>query len=187
MQVRDWRVAWNHWHRDPKSTLTGQVRRHLFNIAVEIYASSIHTRLAEFPINIEGKTRSHLDAVFGVAVLDLKREHDDTHNDITPFMNHPRSSGFELKSPIAFSYSESGLSSGHTRSHSQEMILPLPSPSRNTSDVESSAARNQTRRPCQPASTPTSSTSRSEKSSTWSLRTRGRSLSIARYAKIPIA
>ena len=68
MQVRDWRAAWNRAVRD-FGTVTGQVKYRLFNIAVEIFATSINTKTAEFPVKVEGKIRYKLEAMFGPAVV----------------------------------------------------------------------------------------------------------------------
>jgi hypothetical protein len=84
MQVRDWRAAWNRAVRD-LGTVTGQVRYRLFNIGVEIFATSVHTKTADFPVNVEGKIRSNLEAVFGPAVVGMK--HLD-ENIVDPFNHH---------------------------------------------------------------------------------------------------
>lgn len=84
MQVRDWRAAWNRAVRD-FGTVTGQVKDRLFNIAVEIFATSVHTKTADFPVNVEGKIRSQLEAVFGPAVVGMK--HLDEHV-VDPFNYH---------------------------------------------------------------------------------------------------
>jgi hypothetical protein len=84
MQVRDWRAAWNRAVRD-FGTVTGQVKYRLFNIAVEIFATSVHTKTADFPVNVEGKIRSSLEAIFGPTVVGIK--HVDEHV-VDPFNHH---------------------------------------------------------------------------------------------------
>jgi hypothetical protein len=84
MQVRDWRAAWNRAIRD-FGTVTGQVRYRLFNIAVEIFATSVHIKTAEFPINVGGKIRSNLEATFGPAVVTVNYLDE---NIVDPFNRH---------------------------------------------------------------------------------------------------
>lgn len=125
MQVRDWRAAWNRAVRD-FGTVTGQVKYRLFNIGVEIFATSVYTKTAEFPVNVEGKIRSSLEAVFGLAVVGIK--HVD-ENVVDPFNHHPLTS-IVLEPPRAlpskFDYdaSESRLDhSAYTASDSQENFI----------------------------------------------------------------
>jgi hypothetical protein len=94
MQVRDWHAAWNCAVRD-FGTVTGQVKHRLFNIAVEIFATSVHTKTADFPVNVEGKIRSSLEAIFGSAVIGIK--HVD-ENIVDPF-NHHSLGSMGLKPP----------------------------------------------------------------------------------------
>jgi hypothetical protein len=130
MQVRDWRAAWNRAVRD-LGTVTGQVRYRLFNIGVEIFATSVHTKTADFPVNVEGKIRSNLEAVFGPAVVGMK--HLD-ENIVDPFNHHSFGSiGLEPPKPPSskFGY-DIGLSrsndSDHTASESQENFFPSAKP-----------------------------------------------------------
>lgn len=69
--VRDWKAAWVRvnamkpgydWEQDPESQ-----RLHLYKVAVEIYASCINLKTAEFPINIESQIYSDLTSTFGDA------------------------------------------------------------------------------------------------------------------------
>lgn len=96
MQVHDWRAAWNRAVRD-FGTVTGQVKYHLFNIGVEIFATSVHTKTASFPVNVESKVRSQLEAVFGASVIGIKQH--DAHV-VDPF-NHDAVGGIGLESPKA--------------------------------------------------------------------------------------
>jgi hypothetical protein len=124
MQVRDWRAAWNRAMRD-FGTVTGQVKYRLFNIAVEIFATSVHTKTAEFPINVGAKIRSNLETVFGPAVVGTNRLDD---NIVDPFNRYSlRNIGVEPPTHLAsrFDYEklrDSQFSSNAARS--QESIVP---------------------------------------------------------------
>ena len=126
MQVRDWRTAWNRAVRD-FGTVTGQVKYRLFNIAVEIFATSVHTKTAEFPVNVEGKIRSRLEAIFGSAVVGIKHLEE---NIVDPFNHHSFGAiGLEspkpLQSKFGYDISESRCTdSGPTPSESQENFIP---------------------------------------------------------------
>ncbi|KAJ5086450.1 hypothetical protein NUU61_007757 [Penicillium alfredii] len=70
--VRDWKAAWARitttkptydWVRDPQYH-----RLHFFKIALEIYAACVDLKTAEFPINIESRIYTDLQAVFGDGV-----------------------------------------------------------------------------------------------------------------------
>ncbi|KAK5000292.1 hypothetical protein LTR66_000824 [Elasticomyces elasticus] len=87
IQVRDWRAAWNRALRS-SGTVTGQVRQSLFKLAVQIYVSSISTKTADFPVNIESKFRSDLEALFASAVSGLGK---DCNNMVVDPFNHPSS------------------------------------------------------------------------------------------------
>jgi len=84
IQVRDWKTSWAATPSPPAP----HSRALLFNKAVEIYAQSVHEKLAMFPINIEGGIRTRLDAIFEPAVKNLMEgnwETIDPYNEITPF------------------------------------------------------------------------------------------------------
>ena len=120
IHVRDWHYAWNHAPRY-SNELTAKAKAHLFNRAVDIYASSIHHKTAEFPINIEHKVRADLDAVFGAAVADMKPRFSD--NVVDPFNDK----AIELDSSKSFRKTierEYSSDSGTTYRESQESILP---------------------------------------------------------------
>ncbi|KAK5018346.1 hypothetical protein LTR16_001603 [Cryomyces antarcticus] len=126
-QVRDWRGAWNRAQRN-FGTITGQSRRYLFNLAVEIFVLSISTKTAHFPVNIEGKIRSDLEAVFGPAVLDVEQDRDN--NVVDPF-NHPSSREMGLVSAKAFETKGAPHvtvaeynNSDHALSETEEPVLP---------------------------------------------------------------
>lgn len=69
-QVRDWRQAWQSAPRNPSTGLvTEDAQVRLFRMAIEIYATSVDDKTADFPINIEGYIRKDLAAVLGPAVL----------------------------------------------------------------------------------------------------------------------
>jgi len=126
MQVRDWRAAWNRAIRE-FGTVTGQVRYRLFNIAVEIFATSVHTKTAEFPVNVAGKIRSSLEAVFGPAVVSIKRLDD---NIVDPFNRYSFVSiGLAPPKPLVskFDYDVEKVRYSQSNSNaveSQELILP---------------------------------------------------------------
>lgn len=72
--VRDWKAAWDRlnaskpdydWLRDPQHH-----RLHFFRIAVEIYASCVDLKTADFPINIESRIYSDLVNLFGDTLQD---------------------------------------------------------------------------------------------------------------------
>lgn len=139
VQVRDWRAAWNRAVRDC-GTVTGHVRHSLFSMAVNIFATSINTNTAEFPVNLEGKVRSHLEAIFAPAVSATKKL--DEHV-IDPFNRYSVSS-FRLK-PMQSFPSRSDWDASEPRcsdsknpaSQSQESILPYLAPdvTMSTADV----------------------------------------------------
>lgn len=126
MQVRDWRAAWNRAVRD-FGTVTDQVKYRLFNIAVEIFATSVHLKTADFAINVEGKIRSDLEAVLGSAVVGIKSL--DEHV-VDPFNHHSLGTiGLELPKavPPRFDHevSESKYNdSPYAASESQENFIP---------------------------------------------------------------
>jgi hypothetical protein len=138
IQVRDWRAAWHRAVRD-FGTVTGQVRYSLFSLAANIFATSIHTKTAEFPINVEGKIRTRLEAIFAPAVSYTKQL--DENNVIDPFNRHSVSS-IRLK-PMQSLPSRSDWDNSeprhsdfkHSASQSQESILPYV-----TTDVVKSTA-----------------------------------------------
>jgi hypothetical protein len=125
LQVRDWRAAWNRAVRD-FGTVTGQVKYRLFNIGVEIFATSVHTKTADFPVNVEGKIRSSLEVVVGPAVVGMK--HLD-ENVVDPFNHHPFGSiGHEPLKPVpskfGYDVSESRFNdSNYIASESQENFV----------------------------------------------------------------
>ena len=125
MQVRDWRAAWNRAIRD-FGTVTGQVKYRLFNIAVEIYATSVSTKTADFPVNVESKIRSSLEAMFGPAVIGMKHLEE---NIVDPFNHHSFGSiGLEPPKPpqskLDYDFTEPRIDSNHTASESQENFIP---------------------------------------------------------------
>lgn len=69
-QVRDWRQAWQSAPRNPSTDLiTEDAQIRLFRMAIEIFATSVDEKTADFPINIEGHMRKDLAAVLGPTVL----------------------------------------------------------------------------------------------------------------------
>jgi hypothetical protein len=69
-QVRDWRQFWNSAPRNPSTGLvTEDAQVRLFRMAIEIFATSVDDKTADFPINIEGYVRRELAAVLGPSAL----------------------------------------------------------------------------------------------------------------------
>ncbi len=129
VQVRDWRAAWNRAVQD-FGIVTGHARSFLFSMAVNIFATSIYTKTAEFPVNMEGKIRTRLEDVFASAVS-VTKQFDE--NIVDPF-NRRSVSSIRLKplqnlpSRPDFDVSEPRCSDlEHIASQSQESILPYTS------------------------------------------------------------
>jgi hypothetical protein len=69
-QVRDWRNFWQSAPRNPSTGLvTEDAQVRLFRMAIEIFATSVDEKTADFPINIEGYVRRDLAAVLGPSAL----------------------------------------------------------------------------------------------------------------------
>lgn len=69
-QVRDWRQAWNSAPRNPSTDMvTEDAQVRLFRMAVEIFATSVDEKTADFPINIDGYMRKELASIFSPVVL----------------------------------------------------------------------------------------------------------------------
>jgi hypothetical protein len=90
MEVRDWRKLWE-TAPGPVEKIPGHIRARLFQSAVHIYASRVHEKSAEFPINIESKIRQDLDAVFEGAVppSKLAEEPDSGFQNATSWFKSP--------------------------------------------------------------------------------------------------
>lgn len=70
MQVRDWRQAWQSAPKNPSTDLvTEDAQIRLFRMAIEIFATSVDEKTADFPINIDGHMRKGLAAILGPSVL----------------------------------------------------------------------------------------------------------------------
>jgi hypothetical protein len=70
MQVRDWRQAWQSAPKNPSTGLvTEDAQIRLFRMAIEIFATSVDDKTADFPINIDGHMRKTLHAILGPTVL----------------------------------------------------------------------------------------------------------------------
>lgn len=59
--VRDWRAARSHAQKK-YCTVTGPALRYVFNLAVEIFVTSISEKPADFPVSIASKICSDLEA-----------------------------------------------------------------------------------------------------------------------------
>ncbi|EDN08602.1 predicted protein [Histoplasma mississippiense (nom. inval.)] len=76
--VRDWKAAWaqspaNLKFQKPNAEEVENYRRHLYNIALEIYVTYVHLFGAEFPVNIESEIYHDLKTVFMPAAMSLMR------------------------------------------------------------------------------------------------------------------
>ncbi|EGC49837.1 conserved hypothetical protein [Histoplasma capsulatum var. duboisii H88] len=76
--VRDWKAAWaqspaNLKFQKPNAEEVGNYRRHLYNVALEIYVTYVHLFGAEFPVNIESEIYHDLKTVFMPAAMSLMR------------------------------------------------------------------------------------------------------------------
>lgn len=85
MNLRRWRKAWMSAPRDidSRSGVTSDALVHLFNLAVEIYISSVHLQTNDFPINIESHIRTALDNIFEAAVPEGRRSTSDRGSQIS--------------------------------------------------------------------------------------------------------
>lgn len=77
MQVRDWHAMWRRFSGSGNA-LTGDAKSTLYDLALEIYISSVHEKTAEFPINIESKIKRELDIFFEVAASERRPYRDDS-------------------------------------------------------------------------------------------------------------
>lgn len=92
IQVRDFHIACNRT-LSLGNGLTEEARSHLFDLALEVYMSSVHAKTTEFPINIEHKIRRELDNIFEVAASERRpyRDSMDSFEDESmqdPFRPH---------------------------------------------------------------------------------------------------
>ncbi|EEH22134.2 hypothetical protein PABG_04345 [Paracoccidioides brasiliensis Pb03] len=76
--VRDWKAAWgrspaNMKLKKPNADEMESYRRHLYNVAIEIYVTYVHLFGAEFPINIESDIYRDLKNVFMPAAMTLMK------------------------------------------------------------------------------------------------------------------
>jgi hypothetical protein len=88
IQVRDFHATWNRVSSDDNE-LTDEERSHMFEVALEIYVSSVHQKTTEFPINIEHKIRRELDNVFETAASQRRPYRDDSIVDKDKSMDDP--------------------------------------------------------------------------------------------------
>jgi hypothetical protein len=85
MQVRDWHTTWRRFS-GIGNALTNDGRSTLYDLALEIYISSVHEKTAEFPINIESKIKRELDLIFEAVASERRPYRDDSIAD--PFKDH---------------------------------------------------------------------------------------------------
>ncbi|KAL2384461.1 hypothetical protein RJZ90_001941 [Blastomyces dermatitidis] len=76
--VRDWKAAWaqspaNLKFQKANAEEIESYRRHLYNVALEIYVTYVHLFGAQFPINIESEIYRDLKTVFMPAAMTLMR------------------------------------------------------------------------------------------------------------------
>lgn len=105
MQVRDWHAAWKRM-LSTNNPLPDAAKSALYDMALEIYVSSVHEKSASFPINIESKIKRDLDAVFEAAASDRRPYRDDSTADPftdrsvhDPFTTPPRPQSIDLPLP----------------------------------------------------------------------------------------
>lgn len=77
LAVQDFKAKWARIRSSPIPEPKPQVRRRLWNEALEIYAFAVSEKWAQFPINIEWRLRRTLDVMFGAAVESYMRERDE--------------------------------------------------------------------------------------------------------------
>jgi hypothetical protein len=85
IQVRDWHTTWRRFSGSDNAP-TDDAKRTLYDIALDIYISSVHEKTAGFPINIESKIKRELDVVFEAAASERRPYRDDSIDD--PFKDH---------------------------------------------------------------------------------------------------
>lgn len=74
MRVKEWRQAWNRSPRQPGTReIDDAARSQLFRVAVDLYMTCVSDVTSEFPINVEGSVRTHLDSLFEHAVPEGKK------------------------------------------------------------------------------------------------------------------
>lgn len=95
MQVRDWHATWRRFS-SIDNALTDDERSTLYDLALEIYISSVHEKTAEFPINIESKIKRGLDLIFEAAASERRPYRDDSIAD--PFKDHSPHDPFQTTS-----------------------------------------------------------------------------------------
>ncbi|KAI9697401.1 MAG: hypothetical protein M1836_004679 [Candelina mexicana] len=61
-QVRDFKSSWDRSIK--KGTLDSDMKRHLYNIAYDIFAKNVSLQTSQFPVNIEGKIYFALETMF---------------------------------------------------------------------------------------------------------------------------
>lgn len=83
--VREWKAAWTKDSNTNVFPKGDDLRRHLFNVGVEIYAIYVNISTAQFPVNIEAGVYDNLSNIFGGAAkfIDIP----ESTNIITPFDN----------------------------------------------------------------------------------------------------
>ena len=100
-QVRDWRNCWQSAPRNPSTGLvTEDAQVRLFRMAIEIFATSVDDKTADFPINIEGYLRKDLAAVLGPTALNRMSGFSSSArtgpNSPSTTSSSPSSAGLEL-------------------------------------------------------------------------------------------
>lgn len=80
-QIRTWKAKW--FQLAPNFTNTGSLRKHMYDCAIELYATYINIHSANFPVNLESAISYALDSMFSDAML-LSR-HTGSGNNIAPF------------------------------------------------------------------------------------------------------
>ncbi len=111
-QVRDFKSSWDRSIK--KGTFTSDMKRHLYNIAYDIFAKNVSLQTSQFPINIEGKIYFALESMFPQVPGSPRSE-----NIATPFndIQMVGSEGWSTNS------GDSKTKSGYFETHSEEHIV----------------------------------------------------------------
>ena len=128
--IRDWKAAWVEGFNPRDIPQGDELRRHLFNVGVEIYVTYVNINTAEFPVNLEFSVYGNLANIFREAAKHIKLP--ETRNVITPFDTsaHTPTCGISMGAlprlcGTASSSSEAGdvASTSSSSTHNREDIL----------------------------------------------------------------
>lgn len=110
-QVRDWRQAWDSAPRNPSTGLvTEDAQVRLFRMAVDIFATSVDDKTADFPINIESHIRKTLASILSPAVLNALSGFAGRNGSATTTLNNEKTNN--PLAPILTPWAEAKQASG---------------------------------------------------------------------------